>query len=1683
MGAITDPNTVLMTAILSMDIYERDPAYGSSVIQSKLPSGVLGSATLIESSYNRGTEFGATAWSWKGQAIIAYEGTISSGILTSAWNGYGVGAGVPGGPDATRAVDFYQAVANDVDPSAYNNYQSANIVLTGHSLGGGLAGYVGAIYGQQGVLFDSMPFAAAAQSAYIDSIGIVEDEGQTYTDTILRSEIYGDVAPYPNNASGLAGYYVTGNPLGFGNAIDPHGQATAINLHSSALLVALLWARDNGKSDWWSIGTPLLNALFGNQATRITAALGLGTDKSVLLAEIAYSALSQVPPGGALPFGSTALSSLFSDADTLGNLVSNGQLTGLMAIGGANSTVDNALAEIAVQYAGDQAWTAGQNGGSDGQANGSGAFSVSDSALSINLNPPNWVSTFKAEPASSTTPNIIGLGDLVNSLFTSIADPLDLSDPVRAWIQNIVNGNAAFTTRLDEITLVEASLGAGGDSGDISGKSATKANDGNAGGALLIGQSGQGSIEGSAQGNDIIIDGKTVTTGSGNDIIVAGSGQVQLNLNGGNDIIYAGASSLSASITYTLNNDALMPVNMPSSIAVGANVTGAAPGADLIIGNADGGDTFNFTNANHAAFTVAWGGAGADTFNFNVLPPTVATGSVVQYGDVPESVVDVIGLSMSGVTAQNIGDLNLQALETYVDKTYSVASAQSVVVLLNPSAGDNIAYSGANNSFSDISNGTLDFWNPVLQRNTEQWIQNNITIAVGPGSLTPPSPFITSIDINNFLNSGAGGSGSGGGGSGSGGSSGDPSVATFLADQASLDFLGEPISITDTAAAVSAAFDTLSDDSNVTSITLTDSGVPTLTLTASQVAKDTTALGEITNTSYAISVVDSAADVAENFDALNANTQVTSIALTDSGQSTLSLDAEQAIGDTHALAALGAANFTIAVTDSAADVSQTLDALNADAEVSSITLIDSGTPTLDLSVASALGDTTALAEITNPSYAVQIVDTAANVLASASAIAAAAAVSSVIVSDTAANVLADAAALAAMPLVSAIDIVDTAANVLDNLAALKATPLVSSIEVVDTAANMLASEGALAAAGIGQAIVLDSAANVSAVFDGLNADSSVGAIALTDSGTPTLTLTVAQALNATTALGEIENPNYQVAIVDTAANISANLDTLQNDAQIVSITASDASSPTLTLIVAQLVDDTTALGEITNSNVTVAIVDTGANVAADFDLLNAASFVSSIALSDSGTPTLTLTAAQAVGDTAALQKIANSNYAVDVVDTAANVSAAFAELATDGNLASITLTDTQPVVDLTTAEALQAGAALAKVTNAGVQIAVYDTLANDLANKTALAADPSVVSVAVVDTAANMLAGAQQMAADAEIGPVYVADSAANVSVNFNTLASLRDLAGVILTDSGTPTLTLTVAQFLDDGAALRKIENQSHAIDIVDTAANVSAAIDTINSFSAITSITLTDAGTPTLALNAAQAAAGTAALSSVKNQSYAIVVSDSAVSVAEEASALAANSHITAIDVTDDAANVSANIDALNSLSALQEISVTDAASAPLTLTVAQTLDDGAALANIAGSYIIAVTDTAEAVLGSINALDAVPAVTSLNIVDNASDVVANYVALAALSNLGTVTIDDTAAAVGADASAIASDSKITQVNVTDTAANVLANATALQSLTNLGTVTVLDTTADISANIGALLSDDWITSIVPT
>jgi hypothetical protein len=175
------------------------------------------------------------------------------------------------------------------------------------------------------------------------------------------------------------------------------------------------------------------------------------------------------------------------------------------------------------------------------------------------------------------------------------------------------------------------------------------------------------------------------------------------------------------------------------------------------------------------------------------------------------------------------------------------------------------------------------------------------------------------------------------------------------------------------------------------------------------------------------------------------------------------------------------------IVDTAADVSAEIDALNADPNLTSITLTDPGTPVLTLSFEQAADDTSALSVITGP-YTIAISDTIGAYLNYA-----------YVVSQT--NV-------------SSITIVDSAEDIAGNLGTLlhngvsklagivttdgKDWAAIGSVSVADYLANQTALDAA------GDVRIADTAANIAANFDALNSDSNISWIAVTDGGALTL---------------------------------------------------------------------------------------------------------------------------------------------------------------------------------------------------------------------------------------------------------------------------------------------------------------------------------------------------------------------------------------------------------------------------------------------------------------------------------------------------------------------------------------------------------------------------------------------------
>lgn len=849
-----------------------------------------------------------------------------------------------------------------------------------------------------------------------------------------------------------------------------------------------------------------------------------------------------------------------------------------------------------------------------------------------------------------------------------------------------------------------------------------------------------------------------------------------------------------------------------------------------------------------------------------------------------------------------------------------------------------------------------------------------------------------------------------------------------------------PVFVVDTAANVASHItdlETVALAGGIVSTSFTDSGTPALSFSASDAASYIDAIATFTGT-FTLAVSDTAANVATNIDALGelaAIGDLTSIALTDGGTPTLDLTATQVGDDAGALALITSA-YTVAVSDIGDNVAANLDALQALATsslLSSITLTDSSTPTLSITETQLSDDSGALAFI-GSTYDLAISDVLA---ADAATIAAETGVTSVSVADTAANVQSNLSALetlAAADTLTSIFFTDSSLPTLE-VTETQLTSDAGALALIAgsydlTVTSVAAADAATVAAtaGVTTVSISDTAANVVANLSELQtlaAAGELGTITLTDSGTPTLSLSQVQLTADADALASItgsydispssvlagsaatvaaETGVTSVSVEDTAANVAANLDaleTLAGDSELTSITLVDPGTPVLTITATQLSSDSTALGLIggsydlavtgvsaanaatvaAESHVTsVSVSDTAANVASNIDSLQTvASSLAAITLTDGGTPTLTITGTQFSGDTGALSAITSAYHLTVTGVLAANVAT---------------------------------------------------------------------------------------VAANSHVTSITVSDTAANVASNIDALESAASkLATFSLTDSGTPSMTISYTQLINDATALGKISGtfditvsgtlaanaataatKAHVTSILvsDTAAHVTtslSALETLATAGTLTSVSFTDSGTPTLTLTYTQFSGDTALLSTFTG-SYILAVTSV---LATNAATVAANTHVTSISVSDTSANIATNINALESVAGvLTSITASDGGSQTITITAAQASNDYGAVSQLTGSYKIGVTDTAANISANIDALQTLSTFAPTGkMVITASDGATNNIVI-------------TAAQAGSDSGAIGRSSGSFHVEVTDTAANIAADFLALQNLVTVSKLT---------------------------
>jgi hypothetical protein len=643
------------------------------------------------------------------------------------------------------------------------------------------------------------------------------------------------------------------------------------------------------------------------------------------------------------------------------------------------------------------------------------------------------------------------------------------------------------------------------------------------------------------------------------------------------------------------------------------------------------------------------------------------------------------------------------------------------------------------------------------------------------------------------------------------------SVQQLTSDAAAISKLfnqnGAPgqLAISDTAADITAELDSL-DGSNIASITISDNGA--VGVSVAELTSDAAAISKLANEGGApgqLAISDTAADITAALNSLGGS-NIASITISDDGA--IGVSVAELTSDAAAIGELqnaGGGAYQLAVTDTAADITAALSSLDG-SNIASITISDNGA--VGVSVAQLTSDATAIGELQNAgggAYQLAVTDTAADITA---------ALNSLDGSNIASITIAD-----------------------DNAVGVSVAQLTSDAAAISKLANQNGAPGQLA--------ISDTAADITAALDSLDG-SNIASITISDNGA--VGASVAQLTSDAAAISKLANQNgnpYELAVSDTAADITAGLNGL-NGSNIASIAFSVDIA--VGVSVAELTSDAAAISKLANQNgnpYQLAVSDTAADISAGLNGLNGSN-IASITISDNNPVGVDI--AQLTSDATAISKLADQNgnpYQLAVTDTAADITAALNSL--DGsNIVSIAISD-NGAVGVSVAQLTSDATAISKLANASggaYQLAIADTASDVLAALATLEAGVAHIASInasngpVVVSAATFLA--DQSTLDKIVGGFGVSDTLANIVANLSSLGGDSNVSSITATGG---TVTVAASTFIADQKGLDKIVG---GFDVSDTAAHVVAKLLNLNADPHAAAITVTS-GSATLGAGAA--------------------------------------------------------------------------------------------------------------------------------------------------------------------------------------------------------------------------------------
>lgn len=372
-----------------------------------------------------------------------------------------------------------------------------------------------------------------------------------------------------------------------------------------------------------------------------------------------------------------------------------------------------------------------------------------------------------------------------------------------------------------------------------------------------------------------------------------------------------------------------------------------------------------------------------------------------------------------------------------------------------------------------------------------------------------------------------------------------------------------------------------------------------------------------------------------------------------------------------------------------------------------------------------------------------------------------------------------------------------------------------------------------------------------------------------------------------------------------------------------------------------------------------------------------------------------------------------------VVDTAANIAAAFDSLNAATKLTMITVSPAA-TLPLTYAQFIADAVALGKLAT-GTKLTVT---AVSIAGATRVQANAAVSGFAVADTAANILAGLAALSTDGKLSSITIIGGSA-LSVSFAQYTTYGKTLALLTTGNTLVVTGATVA----NAASLQAATGVS-GFTVVDTAANLLANLPTLAAESRLSAMTLS--GGTSLAVSGTQYASYMGTLDKLTAGATLTVSAASATT----AGALQADVHVGAFAVTDTAANVVGGIGGLSLDGKLTAITLSGGTSA--TVSYAQYQANKATLDKFVAGDTILVTGVSAA--GAV-AVAADPHVSGLTVSDS-------------LANIGTYLGSLQTLVAGGKATAIAVAD--TGQNLALTGPQATADAAALKLMTGSFTVT---------------------------